>query len=188
MPKRPPRRQVRIGDIDYGYSITQEQLTRAIEKVDRLTLLERLKRIDDVNISQPALFSLAFDVMRFGVNAKTTDHAIQVMLVMFECSLELAPTFPTISRAAVERALNEQKARAVMRDHPPHDLPEPLAHPWASRHAEHFVVSYVVEHLSRNVPDPTWEHHFVIVVSIAIMNAYLDALAEFELDEPPAAP
>ena len=182
MARRPPRRTVRIEDVEYGYSISQERIARALDKVNRYSLIERLRRLDDVNAAQPELFGAVFDVMRQGVNAKTTDHAVQVLLVLFECFLELAPDFPKIPRPPIDRSLLDLKNLSKFLDAPPLELPEPLAHPWASRHAEHHVVCFVVDHLRRTVPDQIREHHFIFIVSLAVMNTYLDTLATLEVD------
>lgn len=90
----------------FNMTISFETVAAAVKKSQSYSLPEIALRFDDVAKKQPVEISTALQLIAYGVPPSLVDHALKVLLVLFECFESVAPDLPIISLDAVKAAFS----------------------------------------------------------------------------------
>jgi hypothetical protein len=155
--------------------ISVEQVARAIAYVDSLDLQAKVKRVDRIFQDQPAVLGAVVQLHSLGVDYPTQEHAIHVLLVLYECFTRHVSGLPRISEEMVQAALDSNVAMLRFYDEEPPEEAARLQRLAALKHPEPNVLAFVVGYLSEQFPNYSRENELVINVSKAVMDAFVEA-------------
>ncbi|HRX79778.1 MAG TPA: hypothetical protein P5307_11995, partial [Pirellulaceae bacterium] len=157
----------------FNYSITPEQMATAIATVEKYSVAEKIRRIDDVFADQPAVLGAAVQLPSLGGDGSVADHAFHVLLVLFECFTEQVPKLPKIEPTTVQKAFDDIASMLRFYDGETDAEAARLHGMWVKNHKEHAVIAFVVDYLSSQLPGLSRESELVRNCCLAMTNAYL---------------
>ena len=155
--------------------ISVEQVAAVIAYLDSLDLEAKVKRVDRIFQDQPAVLGAVVQLHSLGVDYPTQEHAIYVLLVLYECFTRHVSGLPRISEEMVQTAFDNNVAMLRFYDE---ELPEEAARLQrlaALKHPEPNVLAFVVGYLSEQFPKYSRENELVINASKAVMDAFVEA-------------
>jgi len=90
--------------------LSVEQVASAIGYVTRLDRDGRVKLADKIFEDQPAVLGAVVQLHSLGVDFPTQEHAVHVLLVLYECFTRHVPGLPKITEATVQAAFDNNSA------------------------------------------------------------------------------
>jgi hypothetical protein len=167
------RKSIVLEGMRYNFSITPEQMASAIAKVERCSVAEKIRRIDDVFADQPAVLGAAVQLPSLGVDVSIADHAFHVLLVLYECFTANVPELPKVKPETVQRAFDDIAAMLRFYDGETDAEAGRLHAIWMKNQKEHAVLAFVVDYLNSQLPSLSRESELVRNCCLAMTNAYL---------------
>jgi len=161
----------------YNFTVPVETVAQAIKRVQGYTFDERIRRFDDVAQRQMPVLCAGLDLKHHAIPMRLVDHALQVILILFEIFELAAPTLPTVSQQAVQREF-DQLAEAI-RFFGGEPNPWKLIEIFLQEFPEHTILASVVGYLQEHVNEPTREHLFVVQCCFAVTYAYVKTYREW---------
>lgn len=169
------RQSITLAGQRFNFSITPEQVADAVMKVTNYSFEEKTGRFDDIYAAQPALLGAAVQLPSLGVDLRLAEHALHVLLVLFECFSECVPMLPKIAPEAVQKAFDDIASMLRFYDGESEVEARRLQEVWVRSHREQAIVAFVVGYLHSELRVPTRHEELVRNCCLAITNAYLAA-------------
>lgn len=91
---------------EFNFTLPIEAVADAMKKVKACSVSERTRRFDDIAAKQGAVMGAAIQLSALGVPMPLVEHALVVLLVLFECFESEAPDMPSIQPEAVQAAFD----------------------------------------------------------------------------------
>ena len=170
------RKAVVIEGQKFTFSITPEQLTDALMLVEQYSLDESMRRMDDVFKQQPALLGAIIHLPRHGVSHVDLDPALRYLLILFECFTRNVPSFPTVPRETVQKALDDIAAMLRFYDGETPKEADRLQKQSVLKHQEQAVLAFLTTYCMTHFKKQTGEHERLRNACLAITNACLEEL------------
>lgn len=155
--------------------LSLEQVASAIGYVTRLDRDGRVKLADKIFEDQPAVLGAVVQLHSLGVDFPTQEHALHVLLVLYECFTRHVPGLPKITEATVQAAFDNNSAMLRFYDEETPDEAARLQRIAALRHPEPNVLAYVFGYLAEQFPSNSRENELVINACMAVMAAFVSA-------------
>ncbi|CAN5392386.1 hypothetical protein BH11PLA2_BH11PLA2_23470 [soil metagenome] len=169
------RQSIIVDGQRFNYSISPEQIASVVAKVGSYSFAEMTRRFDDIHAAQPAVLGAAVQLPSLGVDLKIVDHALHVVLLLFEIFSEHVPTIQKITPDAVQKAFDDIESMLRFYDGESDADAHRLQKIWMSNHREHAVLAFVIGTLNAELSAPTREQDLVRNCCLAMTNAYLFA-------------
>jgi len=97
---------------EFYFTISIEAVANAVKKSQSYSIEERIRCFDDIAAEQGAVMGAAIQIGSLGVPMPLVDHALMVLLVLFECFESEVPDLPSIKPEIVQDAL-DRNAEAI---------------------------------------------------------------------------
>lgn len=91
---------------EFNFTIPVEAVASAMKKIKACGIVERTRRFDDIAAKQGAVMGAAIQLASQGVPMPLVEHALVVLLVLFECFESEAPELPSIQPSKVQAAFD----------------------------------------------------------------------------------
>jgi hypothetical protein len=155
--------------------ISVKQVAETIAIVDALDFEARSKRVEDIFERQPTVLGTVIQLHSVGVDYSTQEHALYVLLVLYECFARHVKGLPKISQEMVQVALDRDVARHKFYDDETPEEAARLQQLEAREYPERNVLAFVVGYLSEHLPNHSRENELAIHACTAVMDAFVKA-------------
>ena len=157
-------------------TITLQQVADTVAYVESLDFDAKLKSVDRIYEAQPAALGAVVQLKALGVDYATQEHALHVLLVLYECFTRNVSNLPRITEEMVQNALDNNVAMTEFFDeeHPQEaSRLQPLS---IEKYPERNVLAFVVGYLDeQGLTRPSRENELVIHTCKSIMDAFIEA-------------
>ncbi|QDT05108.1 hypothetical protein K227x_35070 [Rubripirellula lacrimiformis] len=157
----------------FNFTISIETVADTIKIVQKRTNEERTRRFDDIAAKQGNVMGAAVQLGGLGVSMDLVEHALYVLLVLFEIFEAEAPGLPTVSQETVQAEF-DRYAESVKfyEDETPANATHLQTIQWEN-FSEHAVVAFVVSHLTDHVKGFNRDTEFVRQCCMVMMQSYV---------------
>ncbi len=100
----------------------------------QISVAEKIRRMDDVFATQPALLGAAVQLPSLGVDMQLAEYAFHVLLVLFECFSTYVPDLPKIGAETVQKAFDDLASMLRFYDGESPEEADRLQRVWATEH------------------------------------------------------
>ena len=130
--------------------ITAQQIATAVANVERLDHDAKLRIVDRIFTDQPAVLGAVVQLHSLGVSYVTQEHALHVLLVLFECFNRVLPGLPRIAEESVQNALDNNAAMLRLLNEESDKSAEQLLRLSIKKYPEPGVLAFVGGYLNDN--------------------------------------
>jgi hypothetical protein len=155
--------------------LSVNQVAEAIAYVDSLDFEAKVKRADKIFADQPAVLGAVVQLHSLDVDYPTQEHALHVLLVLYECFTRHVPDLPRISEEMVQSAFDDNVAMLRFYDGETPEETARLQRLASLRHPEQNVLAFVVSYLAEHFPKYSSENELVVNACTAVMAAFVKA-------------
>ena len=156
-------------------SISVEQVAEAIAYINGLDMAAKLKRVDHIFEDQPAVLGAVVQLHSLGVDYPTQEHALHVLLVLYECFTRNVSGLPSISQETVQAAFDNNAAMLRFYDGVASQEATRLQQLASLKHPERNVLAFVVGCLRDQLPNDSRDDALVINACKTVMDAFVEA-------------
>ncbi len=158
---------------DFNFTISIESVADTVQKVRQCTHDERTRRFDDIAAKQGAVMGAAIQLGGLGVPMNLVEHALYVLLVLFECFESEAPDLPAVSQETVQAEFDRHAASLRFYESETSANATHLQKIQWGNYSEQAVAAFVVSHLIDNVKGLNRETELVRQCCMVMMQAYV---------------
>jgi hypothetical protein len=156
--------------------ISLQQVAEVIAYVESLDFEAKLKRVDRIFADQPAVLGAVVQLHSLGVDYPVQEHAMHVLLILYECFTRYVSDLPRISKEMVQAAFDNNVAELRFYDGETTEEAARLQRLAALEYPERNVLAFVVGYLDEQLPTTdSREKELVINACKAVMNVFVSA-------------
>lgn len=160
---------------EFNMTISIEAVAAAVKKSQSYSFQETVRRFEDVAKKQPAVMGAAVELDSLGVPLSLVEHALKVLLVLFECFETEAPDLPSIKPEVVQAAFTRTTKVLNTIASQSKDEAERSQHAYVMNLKEHALVAFIAPYLQGNIPCTSRETEMVRQCCWVMMDAYVVA-------------
>lgn len=164
---------------EFNFTISIEAVANAVKKSRSYNIEERIRRFDDIAAKQGAVLGAAIQLGSLGVPMRLVDHALVVLLVLFECFESEVPDLPSIKPEVVQDAFDRNAELTRFLDSKPEDEANRLQQVYVKNLKEHTLLAFLASYLQDNIVAITRETEMVRRCCWVMMDAYVVAYHEY---------
>lgn len=157
------------------FTISFETVAAAVKKSQSYSLPEIALRFDDVAKKQPVEISAALQLIAYGVPPSLADHALKVLLVLFECFESVAPDLPIIGLDAVQAAFSRTDSVLLKSATKSKEEKQKSQQSYLMNLKEYALVAFVTSYLQDNIRGISLETELVRQSCWVMLDSYVVA-------------
>jgi|GEM_PF-1613818 hypothetical protein len=162
-------------------TISFEAVAAALKKSESYEMQDAIRRFEDVAKKQPAVMGAAVQLGSLGVPLSLVEHALKILLVLFECFESEAPDLPSLKQEVVQDAFTRNTEALRTYATQSKDEAKKSQHSYLMNLKEYALVAFVTSYLQDNVRGISRETEMVRQCCWVMMDAYIVAYhAHFE--------
>ncbi len=155
--------------------ISLEQVADVIAYVESLNCEAKVKRADRIFADQPAVLGAVVQLHSLGVDFPTQEHALHVLLVLYECFTRHVSDLPRITEEMVQASFDNNVAMLRFYHQETPEEAARLQRLAILEHPEQNVLAFVVGYLSEHLPNYSRQNELVINACTAVTDAFVKA-------------
>ena len=124
--------------------ISLQQVAEVVAYVESLDFEAKLKRVDRIFADQPAVLGAVVQLHSLGVDYPVQEHAMHVLLILYECFTRYVSDLPRISKEMVQAAFDNNVAELRFYDGETTEEAARLQRLAALEYPERNVLAFVV--------------------------------------------
>ena len=163
----------------FNFTISIDAVAEALKKAQSYSVHERIRRFDDVAAKQGAVMGAAIQLGSLGVPMPLVDHALMVLLVLFECFESEVPNLPSIKSQVVQDAFDRNADAVGFFEGESEAEAARLQQVYAQNLQEHTVMAFLVSYLQENIVGITRETELVRRCCWVMTDAYVVAYHDY---------
>lgn len=156
-------------------TISFEAVAAALRKSESYDTQQAIRRFEDVAKKQPAVMGAAVQLGSRGVPLSLVEHALKILLVLFECFESEAPDLPAVKQEVVQDAFTRNTEALLTYATQSKDEAKRSQHSYLMNLKEHALVAFVISYLQDNVRGINRETEMVRQCCWVMMDAYIVA-------------
>ena len=161
-------------------SFSSAQLADSIVRIEALDFDAKVKHIDEIFKNQPAALGMILMLHQHDVDYVSMEYGLHVLQVLYDCFSRNVPNLPRMTEEMVETEfMNVVDMLQRWEEANPEESERQLLNS-AYGHPECFVQAFVVSYLTEHMDYPCPEAEKVFHVSLAVMNAFVEAKKQAE--------
>jgi len=164
---------------EFNFTISIEAVADAVKKSQSYSIEERIRRFDDIAAKQGAVMGAAIQLGSLGVPMPLVDHALMVLLVLFECFEAEVPDLPSIKPKIVQDAFDRNAEAIRFFDGIPENEAAELQQVYVKNMKEHTLLAFLTSYLQDNLVGITRETELVRRCCWVMTDAYVVAYHEY---------
>jgi hypothetical protein len=163
----------------FNFTIPIESVADAIKKAKSYSVAERTRRFDDVASKQGAVMGAAIQLASLGVPMPLVDHALTVLLVLFECFESEAPELPSIKPHVVQAAFDRNAEAIRFFERESETDAARLQEIYVKNLKEHTLLAFLTDYLREHIIGINRETELVRRCCWVMTDAYVRAYHEY---------
>jgi hypothetical protein len=164
---------------EFNFTISIEAVANAIKKSQSYRIEERIRRFDDIAAKQGAVMGAAIQLGSLGVPMRLVDHALTVLLVLFECFESEVPDLPSIKPEVVQDAFDRNAEAIRFFECEPEVEANRLQQVYFKNLKEHTLMAFLTSYLQDNLEGITRETELVRRCCWVMTDAYIVAYHDY---------
>jgi hypothetical protein len=163
----------------FNFTISIEAVADAVKKSQSYSFQEAIRRFEDVAKMQPAVMGAAVQLNSHGVPLTLVEHALKVLLVLFECFESEAPDLPSIMPEVVQDAFDRNTALLLAYCAESGSEAKTSQASYIMNLKQHPLVAFVTNYLQENIRGISRETEMVRQCCWVMMDAYVVAYDDY---------
>jgi hypothetical protein len=164
---------------EFNFTISIEAVADAVKKSQSYSVEERIRRFDDIAAKQGAVMGAAIQLGSLRVPMPLVDHALMVLLVLFECFESEVPDLPSIKPEVVQDAFDRNAKAIRFFEGMPEQEASKLHQVYVTNLEEHTLLAFLTSYLRDNLVGITRETELVRRCCWVMTDAYVVAYHKY---------